>query len=209
MFILFKNQPTDLYSCKNIFWKFTRRKKSHLKTQTQEGLFLMNEQVIKLNFKRKITCLLSRSQCFFFRISLFFSLLTTAVNHLLHLFCQHFLHRACYDCVHRRKDKSVKSENHVPSCWQSPLRDHAIKVENNMSSRPKSKIDNDRYWDMVGRYSMSELEKIHPDVWEKPKTIAAAKFTLFLFFFSPPPALRLKSWRKRCELLTLNRWIVP
>lgn len=122
-----------------------------------------------------------------------FFLLTTAVNHLLHLFCQNFLHRACYDSVHWRKDKSVKSENHVLSCWQSPLRDHAIKVENNMSSRPKSKIDNDRYWDMVVRYSMSELEKKpQPDVWEKLKTIAATKFTLFLFFF---PLLLLWGWR--------------
>lgn len=78
---------------------------------------------------------------------------------------------------------------------------------------PKSKTETDRYQAVAGRYSMSELrreKKINLMSEETKNTTNNIKnqnyrFTLFLF----PPALRLRRWRERRELLTLNRRIVP
>lgn len=53
---------------------------------------------------------------------------------------------------------------------------------------------------MVGRYSISELETIQPDVWGELKTVDVAQFTLFFSYFEVRE-LQEKMWTADIKLL--------
>lgn len=160
------------------------------------------------------------SQMFFF-CYLFHS---TAVNHLLHLFCQHLssvvpamILSTEVEQIYKKvkKKKKITFQAADSHCWEiMQLKWKMIRL---LAQKAKQTLTGIgvlqegivcQNWGEKKIYLMSEETKKttnNKKRKKKIKTIAEAGFTLF----SLPPALRLRSWRGRCELLTLNRRIVP